>query len=111
MTELKDNAVSDLLEGVVLDPKESLVKQIYAILWELIVNISLKPGQAMSEKEISDALKASKTPVREAIIKLEETGLIRVVPKSGTYVSPISLDRYIAILKPALLGCTLKWVQ
>ena len=95
MNQLKDNTISELLENVELDSKTSLVKQIYNILWELIVNISLKPGQAMSEKEISDSLKASKTPVREAIIKLEETGLIRIVPKSGTYVSPISLDRYI----------------
>ena len=95
MAELKDNAIADLLADVVLNPKESLVKQIYSVLWELIVNISLKPGQVMSEKEISESLKASKTPVREAIIKLEETGLIKVVPKSGTYVSPISLDRYI----------------
>ena len=95
MAELKDNVIADLLADVVLDPKESLVKQIYSILWELIITISLKPGQVMSEKEISESLKASKTPVREAIIKLEETGLIQVVPKSGTYVSPISLDRYI----------------
>jgi DNA-binding GntR family transcriptional regulator len=95
MTELKDNVISDLLDGVVLDTKESLVKQIYTILWELIISIQLKPGQAMSEKEVSEVLKASKTPVREAIIKLEETGLVQVVPKSGTYVSPISLDRYI----------------
>ncbi len=94
MAELKEHTISELLENVELDPKEGLVKQIYSILWELIVNISLKPGQVMSEKEISEALKASKTPVREAIIKLEETGLINVVPKSGTYISPISLDRY-----------------
>lgn len=95
MTEQKNNSISDLLADVVLDPKESLVRQVYDILWELIVNISLKPGQSMSEKEISEALKSSKTPVREALIKLEETGLVNVVPKSGTYISPISLDRYI----------------
>ena len=95
MNTLKDNTISELLETVELDSNSSLVKQVYNILWGLIINISLKPGQAMSEKEISDALKASKTPVREAIIKLEETGLVHIVPKSGTYVSPISLDRYI----------------
>ena len=95
MASLKDNTVSELLEGVVLDPKEGLVQQIYAILMELIVTIQLKPGQIMSEKEISESLKASKTPVREALIKLEDTGLVRVVPKSGTYVSSISLERYI----------------
>jgi len=95
MAKLKDNTVSELLEGVVLDSSESLVQQIYSILMELIVTIQLKPGQIMSEKEISEALKASKTPVREALIKLEDTGLVKVVPKSGSYVSPISLERYI----------------
>lgn len=95
MVDLKDNTVSELLSDVVLDSKEGLVNQIYDILMELIVSIQLKPGQMMSEKEISESLKASKTPVREALIRLEDTGLVRVVPKSGTYVSPISLDRYI----------------
>ena len=95
MTQLQDLSISECLENVQLDPTQSLVKQIYSVLWGLIVNLQLKPGQVMSEKEISEALQASKTPVREAIIKLEETGLVQVVPKSGTYVSPISLDRYI----------------
>ena len=95
MADLKDYTVSELLEGVTLDTTEGLVDQIYTILMELIVTIQIKPGQIMSEKEISESLKASKTPVREALIKLEDTGLVRVVPKSGTYVSPISLDRYI----------------
>ena len=70
------------MDGVTLDPKKGLVDQIYTILMGLIVSIQLKPGQIMSEKEISEALKASKTPVREALIKLEDTGLVRVVPKS-----------------------------
>lgn len=95
MADLKDNTVSELLGNITLDSNEGLVNQIYAILMELIVSIKLKPGQIISEKEISDSLKASKTPVREALIRLENTGLVRVIPKSGTYVTPISLDRYI----------------
>nr|CAA6806398.1 MAG: GntR family transcriptional regulator [uncultured Thiotrichaceae bacterium] len=95
MVDLKDNTISELLSEATLNPKEGLVQQIYVILMDHIVNIRLKPGQAMSEKEISDSLKASKTPVREALIKLEDTGLVRIVPKSGTYVSPISIERYI----------------
>ena len=34
----------------------------------------------------------SRTPVREALIRLSEDGLVYIVPKSGTYVSPIDLD-------------------
>ncbi len=94
MTEFKDTTISELLQGVVLNPKESLVQQIYLVLWELMISIRIKPGQIISEKDISNALKASKTPVREALIKLKDTGLVRVVPKSGTYVAPISIERY-----------------
>lgn len=94
MDELKDATISELLQNVELDPKEILAQQIYTVLWKLIISIRLKPGQIISEKEISESLKASKTPVREALKKLEDTGLVRVVPNSGTFVSPISLDRY-----------------
>jgi len=68
MNTVKDNTISELLENIELDSKTSLVKQIYTILWELIVNISLKPGQAMSEKEISDALNDLKS-----VLHLEAT--------------------------------------
>ena len=41
------------------------------------------------------SLKASKTPVREALIRLEDAGLVTIVPKSGSFVAPIRIDRYI----------------
>ena len=112
MTELKDESIADLLKDVALDNKQSLVQQIYTILMELIVSIRLKPGRVMSEKEIADSLKASKTPVREALIKLEDAGLVRIVPKSGTYVSQISLESYIeacfARLQLGLVQCAVQ---
>lgn len=95
MTQLKDESVSELLKGISLDANQGMVQQIYAILMDLIINIRLKPGRRVSEKEVAESLKASKTPVREALIKLEDIGLVSIVPKSGTYVSPISLEHYI----------------
>ncbi len=83
---LKD---SELVQG------QGLAQQIYQLLWKLIVNIELQPGQLVSEKEIAESLQSSKTPVREALIRLEETGLVFVVPKSGTYVTPIRINTYI----------------
>lgn len=95
MTTPKETKISELLEGVSLDPKLGLVQQIYTLLNDLIATISLKPGQRISEKELAESLNASKTPVREALIKLEDAGLVEVKPKSGTYVTQISLSRYI----------------
>ncbi|MGQ7847220.1 GntR family transcriptional regulator [Granulosicoccus sp. 3-233] len=89
------SSIEDLLDGVELQPGQGLVAQIYDVLWQLIVSIRLLPGQLITEKEIAEALKASKTPVREALIRLEETGLVSVVPKSGTYVTPIRINTYI----------------
>lgn len=88
-------SVGSLLNEVCLESGQGLANQIYQILWNLIVNIQLQPGQLVSEKEIAESLQSSKTPVREALIRLEEAGLVNVVPKSGTYVTPIRINTYI----------------
>lgn len=72
-----------------------MVNQIHRILWDLITTTRLLPGQLLSEKELSESLNASRTPVREALIRLEEAGLVYVVPKSGTYVTPVRISTYI----------------
>lgn len=72
----------------------SLVDQAYALLRRQIVNLSLPPESALVEQEVASVLHISKTPVREAIIRLSREGLVQVVPKSGSYVTAISLDRY-----------------
>ena len=88
-------SVGCLLKDIELVQGQGLAHQIYQLLWDLIVNIQLQPGQLVSEKEIAESLQSSKTPVREALIRLEETGLVYVVPKSGTYVTPIRINTYI----------------
>ena len=92
---VESRSVAARLADVQLDPSESLVSQVFEALRDMIVAITLKPGELISEKEVAEALGASKTPVREAVIRLEDMGLVEVVPKSGTYVTPIRLDRYI----------------
>lgn len=73
----------------------SLVDQIYELLRKLIVDLSLPPESALVEQEVASVLQVSKTPVREAIIRLSREGLVQVVPKSGSYVTAVSLDRYL----------------
>ncbi len=87
--------VSDLLQNKPLEAAGSLASQVFALLKELIISLQLRPGQMISEKEVAEALNASKTPVREAMIRLQGIGLVKIVPKSGTYVTPIQVDRYI----------------
>ncbi|WP_117193089.1 GntR family transcriptional regulator [Rhizobium terrae] len=71
-----------------------MTNRIHALLRKLIVEVKLLPGRALSEKEIAALLHVSKTPVREAIIRLAEEGFVTVVPQGGTYIAPIDVQRY-----------------
>jgi len=73
----------------------SLVDQIYSVLRENIINLSLPPEMGLVEKEIAAIFEVSKTPVREALIRLANDKLVTIVPKSGSYVTAISLERYL----------------
>lgn len=73
----------------------SLVEQIYWVLRDNIINLSLPPEMSLVEKEIAAIFEISKTPVREALIRLANDGLVTIVPKSGSYVTSISLERYL----------------
>ena len=66
-------------------------EQIYEKLRRAIVHLDLEPGAAISEKEICTTHAVSRTPVREALQRLADEGLVNVLPHSGTFVSRISL--------------------
>ena len=87
--------ISELLADKSLSNEDSLTSQVFNILKELITTIQLHPGQMLSEKEVAESLKASKTPIREAMIRLQSAGLVEIKPKKGTFVTPIKIDRYI----------------
>jgi DNA-binding GntR family transcriptional regulator len=56
-----------------------------------IVTLALVPGTALSRAEIAEAYGVSQTPVRDAMMKLEEEGLLFVYPQSKTVVSKIDI--------------------
>lgn len=64
---------------------------IYEILRQEIVCLVRQPGSQISENQICQDLNVSRTPVREAILKLQDEGLVEIFPQSGTRVAPISL--------------------
>ena len=50
----------------------------------------LQPGQKLLEEELASQMSISPTPVREALAKLDQEGIVRIVPRKGAYVTPIS---------------------
>lgn len=59
----------------------------YRVLKENILSLILRPGEAISETEISKVLEISRTPIREALVHLKNESLIEVYPQKGTFVS------------------------
>ncbi|RIQ18981.1 GntR family transcriptional regulator [Jiangella rhizosphaerae] len=65
--------------------------KVFEQLMEAIRGLRLLPGQPLSETELARELGVSRTPVREAIARLADAGLVDVVPQVGTTVSVIRL--------------------
>lgn len=80
---------SDLLETTI-DRRQPTAPQVYAALRDAIVRLKIGVGQGLSENEVATRLGISRTPVREAFIRLAATGLIEIQPQRGTYVVKIS---------------------
>ncbi len=64
---------------------------VYLELRSKIVNKQLKPGQRLPEVKISTEMGVSRTPVREALRRLANEGLVRIIPNSGARVSSPTL--------------------
>ncbi|MBL3593525.1 MAG: GntR family transcriptional regulator [Synergistaceae bacterium] len=60
---------------------------VYEKIKEAIVHGVIPPGQRLSEVELADQLAVSRTPVREAIRQLSQTGLVTLIPRRGAYVT------------------------
>jgi GntR family transcriptional regulator, rspAB operon transcriptional repressor len=66
---------------------------VYETLRRKVLTLELPPGAALSENELAASLGVSRTPVRESLILLGEEGLVRVLPKVGSFVSPVDAAR------------------
>ncbi|MER6945987.1 GntR family transcriptional regulator [Nonomuraea sp. NPDC000554] len=65
--------------------------RVYDELVSAIREVRLAPGASLSETDLAERLHVSRTPVREALARLVDAGLVRVVPQVGTRVGLISL--------------------
>jgi DNA-binding GntR family transcriptional regulator len=64
--------------------------QAYARLRDAILDGTLEPGEQLKDAELVEWLGLSRTPIREALARLEEYGLVETKPNSYTRVAPLS---------------------
>lgn len=67
--------------------------RVYAELKRRIVLLDYEPGQVLREKDLIEEFRVSRTPIREALIRLETEGLVRIIPNSGTIVTEVSFQK------------------
>ncbi|MCH8000448.1 MAG: GntR family transcriptional regulator, partial [Proteobacteria bacterium] len=67
----------------------SLKDRIYGSLKQAITSMNIYAEDAelrLDERELSDKLAISRTPIREALARLEQEGLVRIVPRKGVFI-------------------------
>ena len=72
---------------------KSIRENVYRIIRENITSLQLAPGTTVSTQELAAKLQVSRTPVREAFIRLQKEDLVEITPQKGTMVSHIDLTR------------------
>lgn len=83
--------MSSPLTPIKLDNYKPLRELVFEAIREAIIDGRLKPGERLMEIQLADDLGVSRTPVREAIRKLELEGFVVMIPRKGAYVADISL--------------------
>jgi DNA-binding GntR family transcriptional regulator len=78
--------------------KPNLTEQVYEQLIGLLIAGELRPGDVITERRMAERLNASRTPIREALGRLESEGLVYKQPSRGVTVSPFSTEAFVDIL-------------
>jgi len=82
MTDIDTNSVPERKRG-------SGVKMVYDLLRDEILDLVLPPGSPIDEVQLAERFKMSRTPIREALVRLAGEGLIETLPNRSTMVSNI----------------------
>lgn len=87
------------LSKVNLNDYKPLREVIFNSLREAIIVGELKPGERLMEVQLAEKMGVSRTPVREAIRKLELEGLVEMIPRKGAHVAELSVKNIMDVLE------------
>ena len=69
----------------------NLKNKAYQIIKERIMSCDYKPNTFLNEADLIEEIDASRTPIREALNKLEQEGFVQIIPKKGVMVTGLTL--------------------
>ncbi|MBN6188435.1 GntR family transcriptional regulator [Aneurinibacillus sp. BA2021] len=71
--------------------------KVYRYIKEMILSGELAAGERIVERELADRLNISRTPIREALFRLESQGFVKTLPRKGVVVSKMSTEEIVEI--------------
>lgn len=78
--------------GLIAAKALTLSEKVYEAFKRDIIHGVFQPGEPLSEKDLARRYKASRTPIREAAVRLQNDRLLRIVPNRGYFVAQITLQ-------------------
>jgi DNA-binding GntR family transcriptional regulator len=87
------------LSKINLNDYKPLREVIFNTIREAIIVGELRPGERLMEVQLADKMGVSRTPVREAIRKLELEGLVEMIPRKGAHVAEVSVKDIMDVLE------------
>jgi DNA-binding GntR family transcriptional regulator len=72
----------------------SLADQAYDKIKQRIFDFDLMPGDRLSESDVAQQINVSRTPLRQALQRLQHEGLVEAMPKVGWLIPPLSFDKF-----------------
>ncbi len=93
------NWMDEFVENTDLSQNRPLKDVVYESIRKTLIDGKVPAGERFIEKEYSDRLNISRTPVRESLKQLEIEGLVKYIPRTGVIVNRITKDDVIEIYK------------
>ena len=78
-------------------PQRTITEQVQGRLRDMILAGALVPGSRIDQAEVAQRFGVSAVPVREALARLQSSGLVRIVPHRGVFVESLSVEELIDI--------------
>lgn len=87
------------MANTAINKNKNLKASTYLALKEKIINCEYSPGSILNETQLASEFGLSRTPIREAISRLEMDGYLKILPKKGIYVTDLTLNDVLQIFQ------------
>lgn len=81
------------------EANRNLKDHVYHQLKERLITCKYTPGTVINEAQLAAEFKLSRTPVREALYRLEQDGLVQIMPKKGIYITDVTIQDVLSVFQ------------